>query len=131
MRKKNKKEKVLKNVEVKFLTKRIKVTRKVKLQNMFSYFYGLDRSTAYQVAGRCGCNLYLVMEDQNFWKMVENHLDRYYYFGRIYERDMLSKISELKKMGCYKGVRFMQGLPVNGQRTHTNGRTMKRLYGGK
>lgn len=131
MRKRNRKEKKLKGMEVKFLTKRIKITKKVRFQNMFSPFYGLDRTAAYQVGGRCGCGVYLVVEDQTFWKMVENHLDNYYYFGRIYEREMISKISELKKIGCYKGVRFSQGLPVNGQRTHTNGRTMKRIYGKK
>jgi small subunit ribosomal protein S13 len=114
--------------EVKFLTKRIKVTR---FQNFFVFFYGLGSSTADQISGRFGCNLYFIEKEQTFWKKVESYLDSYYYFGRPYEKEMKSKVLELQKIGCYKGIRFSQGLPVNGQRTHTNGRTMKRIYGKK
>lgn len=131
MRKKNKEKISIKGGEVKFLTKRIKMTEKIRFQNMFFFFYGIDQTTAYQLSGLFGCNVYLRIEDQAFWKEVESFLDKYYYFGRIYQKEMLGKVSELKKIGCYKGIRFLQGLPVNGQRTHTNGKTMKRLYGKK
>jgi small subunit ribosomal protein S13 len=40
-------------------------------------------------------------------------------------------IEEHLKIGTYKGFRFSQGLPVNGQRTHSNGKTPKRLFRGK
>lgn len=36
-------------------------------------------------------------------------------------------IDDLKKQASWKGLRFRQGLPVNGQRTHTNARTAKAL----
>jgi small subunit ribosomal protein S13 len=48
--------------------------------------------------------------------------------GRI-EGDLRKEVSQnirrLMEIGCYRGVRHRRGLPVNGQRTHTNARTRK------
>jgi len=40
-------------------------------------------------------------------------------------RDMQQNIKRLMDIGCYRGVRHIKGLPVRGQRTHTNARTRK------
>jgi len=40
-------------------------------------------------------------------------------------REVGLSIKRLKDMGCYRGVRHRKGLPVRGQRTHTNARTRK------
>ena len=40
-------------------------------------------------------------------------------------REVGLNIKRLKDMGCYRGIRHKKGLPVRGQRTHTNGRTRK------
>lgn len=40
-------------------------------------------------------------------------------------REIALNIKRLKDLGCYRGIRHRKGLPVNGQRTHTNARTRK------
>jgi small subunit ribosomal protein S13 len=40
-------------------------------------------------------------------------------------RDVQQNIKRLMDLGCYRGLRHRKGLPVNGQRTHTNARTRK------
>jgi small subunit ribosomal protein S13 len=40
-------------------------------------------------------------------------------------RDVQMNIKRLMDLGCYRGLRHRKGLPVNGQRTHTNARTRK------
>eukprot|EP00954_Amorphochlora_amoebiformis_P015471 1213830-Amorphochlora_amoeboformis.AAC.1 len=40
---------------------------------------------------------------------------------------MKSDITRLVNMGCYRGLRHTQGLPVRGQRTSTNGKTAKKM----
>jgi|SRR5688572_16628263 small subunit ribosomal protein S13 len=40
-------------------------------------------------------------------------------------REVAMNIKRLMDLGCYRGVRHRKGLPVNGQRTHTNARTRK------
>ena len=40
-------------------------------------------------------------------------------------RDVSMNIKRLMDLGCYRGLRHRRGLPVNGQRTHTNARTRK------
>jgi len=40
-------------------------------------------------------------------------------------RDISQNIKRLMEIGCYRGLRHRRGLPVNGQRTHTNARTRK------
>jgi small subunit ribosomal protein S13 len=40
-------------------------------------------------------------------------------------REVQMNIKRLMDLGCYRGLRHRRGLPVNGQRTHTNARTRK------
>ena len=40
-------------------------------------------------------------------------------------REMQQSIKRLMDLGCYRGIRHRRGLPVRGQRTHTNARTRK------
>ena len=40
-------------------------------------------------------------------------------------REVSMNIKRLMDLGCYRGIRHRRGLPVRGQRTHTNGRTRK------
>ncbi len=40
-------------------------------------------------------------------------------------RDFQQSIKRLMDLGCYRGIRHRRGLPVRGQRTHTNARTRK------
>ncbi len=57
-------------------------------------------------------------------KLIRNALDGYQVEGDL-RREVAMNIKRLKDLGCYRGVRHKKGLPVRGQRTHTNARTRK------
>lgn len=48
--------------------------------------------------------------------------------GRSLRRFQLSSIQEKQRLGSYQGLRHGQRLPVRGQRTHSNGRTVRRFH---
>ena len=64
------------------------------------------------------------LSDQEVVRVRQIITDGYRVEGDL-RRDISMSIKRLMDLGCYRGVRHRKGLPVNGQRTHTNARTRK------
>ena len=56
---------------------------------------------------------------------IREIIDRDYVVEGDLRRDTAMNIKRLMDLGCYRGLRHRKGLPVRGQRTHTNARTRK------
>jgi small subunit ribosomal protein S13 len=56
---------------------------------------------------------------------IREVIDRDYMVEGDLRRDVAMNIKRLMDLGCYRGLRHRRGLPVRGQRTHTNARTRK------
>lgn len=92
-----------------------------------TYIYGIGRSRANSILKEAGVNLDTRVKDLN-----EDELSRIRAIleaqGEI-EGDLRKRvqmdIKRLMDIGCYRGLRHRRGLPVRGQRTHTNARTRK------
>ena len=56
---------------------------------------------------------------------IREMIDREYTVEGDLRREVAMNIKRLQDLGCYKGLRHRKGLPVHGQRTHTNARTRK------
>jgi small subunit ribosomal protein S13 len=56
---------------------------------------------------------------------IRELIDRDYQVEGDLRRDVSMNIKRLTDLGCYRGLRHRKGLPVRGQRTHTNARTRK------
>jgi small subunit ribosomal protein S13 len=56
---------------------------------------------------------------------IREIIDRDYMVEGDLRRDVQLNIKRLMDLGCYRGLRHRKGLPVRGQRTHTNARTRK------
>ena len=56
---------------------------------------------------------------------VREVIDRDYMVEGDLRRDVAMNVKRLMDLGCYRGLRHRRGLPVRGQRTHTNARTRK------
>jgi small subunit ribosomal protein S13 len=56
---------------------------------------------------------------------IREVIDREYMVEGDLRRDVAMNIKRLMDLGCYRGLRHRRGLPVHGQRTHTNARTRK------
>lgn len=90
--------------------------------------YGVGPKIASEVLSKAGVNLEKSSNDlteeevQEIRRALEEG-------GHIVEGDLRREIGlnikRLKDMGCYRGTRHKKGLPVRGQRTHTNARTRK------
>ena len=92
-----------------------------------TYIYGIGRTRAKSILHRCGINFDKKIGDlteeevNNVRVLLENE-------GAV-EGDLRKEtslnIKRLIEMGSYRGLRHRRGLPVRGQRTHTNARTRK------
>jgi small subunit ribosomal protein S13 len=92
-----------------------------------TYIYGIGRSSAERILeaseiafGRRVSEL----TDAEVQKLREA-IDRNYRVEGDLRRDVAMNIKRLMDLGCYRGLRHRKGLPVHGQRTHTNARTRK------
>ncbi len=56
---------------------------------------------------------------------VREDIDKHYKVEGDLRREIAMNIKRLMDLGCYRGLRHRKGLPVRGQRTHTNARTRK------
>ena len=63
--------------------------------------------------------------DENDIKRIRDVLDQGYKVEGDLRRENQMNIKRLMDLGCYRGLRHRRGLPVRGQRTHTNARTRK------
>ena len=63
--------------------------------------------------------------DENDIKRIRDVIEREYKVEGDLRRETAMHIKRLTDLGCYRGIRHRRGLPVRGQRTHTNARTRK------
>jgi small subunit ribosomal protein S13 len=92
-----------------------------------TYIYGIGRSRANKILGEAGISV-----DKRIRELSEEEINRIRTVidqqGMV-EGDLRKQIQmDIKRMmdiGCYRGLRHRRGLPVRGQRTHTNARTRK------
>jgi small subunit ribosomal protein S13 len=91
------------------------------------YLYGIGRTTAKEI-----CKKAKVAENKRVdelsdaeVKVIRDILDADYKVEGDLRREVQLNIKRLMDLGCYRGLRHRRGLPVNGQRTHTNSRTRK------
>lgn len=64
------------------------------------------------------------LTDEEILKIRE-HIDEHFITEGNLRREVSMGIKRLTDLGCYRGLRHRKGLPVRGQRTHTNARTRK------
>ena len=92
-----------------------------------TYIYGIGRVTALNILDASAFNwprgiAALTAEELN---EVRKELEQSYKVEGDLRREISMNIKRLMDIGCYRGLRHRKGLPVHGQRTHTNARTRK------
>ncbi|MBA2403540.1 MAG: 30S ribosomal protein S13 [Bdellovibrionales bacterium] len=88
--------------------------------------YGVGPKVAVDVLAKVGISLEANSNDitEEQVQAIRAALDEYTVEGDL-RREVALNIKRLKDLGCYRGIRHRKGLPVRGQRTHTNARTRK------
>jgi small subunit ribosomal protein S13 len=91
------------------------------------YIHGIGPSNAKDICKKVG-----IAENRRVSDLTENEviqiretIDRDYLVEGDLRREVAMNIKRLMDLGCYRGLRHRRGLPVRGQRTHTNARTRK------
>jgi small subunit ribosomal protein S13 len=91
------------------------------------YIYGIGPSNAEVICKKIGIapeRRVFQLTDQEVLQIREM-IDRDYMVEGDLRRDVAMNIKRLMDLGAYRGLRHRRGLPVRGQRTHTNARTRK------
>ena len=92
-----------------------------------TYIYGIGRKMAGEICGKVGVPVERRVQDLTDAEVlrIREMLDREYKVEGDLRREVAMNIKRLMDLGCYRGLRHRRGLPVRGQRTHTNARTRK------
>jgi small subunit ribosomal protein S13 len=91
------------------------------------YLYGVGHALAREICTRAKIPHNKKTEEltENEIKRIRELLETEYRVEGDLRREVQMNIKRLMDLGCYRGLRHRKGLPVNGQRTHTNARTRK------
>jgi small subunit ribosomal protein S13 len=91
------------------------------------YIYGIGPSIAKQICKKAKIPENKRVEELSDGevKLIRDILDADYKVEGDLRREVQLNIKRLMDLGCYRGLRHRRGLPVNGQRTHTNARSRK------
>jgi small subunit ribosomal protein S13 len=105
----------------------VDLPRDKRVEVALTYIYGIGRSRAAEILAATG-----VSPDTRVKDLTDNELVplRDYIEGNLkvegdLRREVAADIRRKVEIGCYQGIRHRRGLPVRGQRTHTNARTRK------
>ena len=101
-------------------------TQKV-VEVALTYIHGIGRTKAKEILTKVGIpgsrRVHELTEDEVI--RIREAIDRDYKVEGDLRREVAMNIKRLMDLGCYRGLRHRKGLPVRGQRTHTNARTRK------
>jgi small subunit ribosomal protein S13 len=98
-----------------------------RVEVALTYIHGIGDTFAKQI-----CEKVAIPQERRVSQLTESEIiqireviDRDYVVEGDLRRDVAMNIKRLMDLGCYRGLRHRRGLPVRGQRTHTNARTRK------
>ena len=105
----------------------VDLPRNKRVEIALTYIYGVGRASARRVLDKAGIGLALRTDDLTDEQVqaIRSILESDFRVEGDLRRDVQMSIKRLMDLGCYRGLRHRRGLPVRGQRTHTNARTRK------
>jgi small subunit ribosomal protein S13 len=91
------------------------------------YIYGIGNKSAHDIVTKAGVDLATRTKDltEEQTRTIREIIEADYKVEGDLRREVTMNIKRLMDLGCYRGLRHRKGLPVRGQRTHTNARTRK------
>jgi small subunit ribosomal protein S13 len=105
----------------------VDLPREKRLEIALTYIYGIGRTRAQQTLAETGVSPDVRVKDLSDDDLVKlrDHIDGNYKVEGDLRREVAGDIRRKIEIGSYQGIRHRRGLPVHGQRTHTNARTRK------
>ncbi len=92
-----------------------------------TYIHGIGRTSAKKICERIGIPAESRVNDltDDELSRIRDAIDQEHQVEGELRREVAMNVKRLMDLGCYRGLRHRRGLPVRGQRTHTNARTRK------
>ncbi|MBV9775036.1 MAG: 30S ribosomal protein S13 [Gemmatimonadetes bacterium] len=105
----------------------VDLPREKRIEIGLTYIYGIGRSTAQKILDEAGVNRDTRVHALNDEEVnrLRRIIDTRFRVEGALRSEIARNIKRLMDIGSYRGLRHRRGLPVRGQRTHTNARTKK------
>ena len=105
----------------------VNIPTQERIEVALTYIYGIGRTAAKDICLKVGLpperRVHELTDDEV--SRIRDAIDIGYQVEGDRRREVSMNIKRLMDLGCYRGLRHRRGLPVRGQRTHTNARTRK------
>jgi len=105
----------------------VDLPREKRVEVGLTYIFGIGLTTSQTILRETGISPSTRVRDLTEEEVVRlrEYIDRNLKVEGDLRREVSQNIKRLMEIGCYRGLRHRRGLPVRGQRTHTNARTRK------
>ena len=105
----------------------VDLPREKRVEIGLTYIYGIGRTRARQALVATGIDpsIRVAQLSDDQVRTLRDHIDGNYQVEGDLRREVSQNIKRKVEIGSYQGIRHRRGLPVRGQRTHTNARTRK------
>jgi small subunit ribosomal protein S13 len=105
----------------------VEIPENKKIWIALTYIYGIGRSLSWKILREAKVNPELKAKELNPQELnrLKEIIEKQYKIEGDLRREKLMNIKRLKDIGCWRGIRHIRGLPVRGQRTRTNTRTVR------
>ena len=114
----------------------VDLPRNKRIEIALTYIYGIGLTTAKEIIAATGVDPDIRVKDlsEDDLAKLRDYIQQNLKVEGDLHREVSQNVKRLMEIGCYRGLRHRRGLPVRGQRTHTNARTRKgprKQIGGK
>jgi small subunit ribosomal protein S13 len=105
----------------------VDIPREKRLEVALTYIYGIGPTLSRQITDAVDINPSTRVRDLTDEEVAKlrSYIDTSFRVEGDLRRDVSQDIKRKQEINCYQGIRHRKGLPVHGQRTHTNARTRK------
>ena len=114
----------------------VDLPRNKRIEIALTYIYGIGLTTAKEIIAATGVDPDIRVKDlsEEDLAKLRDYIQQNLKVEGDLHREVSQNVKRLMEIGCYRGLRHRRGLPVRGQRSHTNARTRKgprKQIGGK
>ena len=114
----------------------VDLPRDKRIEIALTYIYGIGLTTSKKILAETGVDPNIRVKDltEDDLSKLRDYIQEHLKVEGDLHREVSQNVKRLMEIGCYRGIRHRRGLPVRGQRTHTNARTRKgprKQIGGK
>jgi len=105
----------------------VDLPREKHIEVSLQYIFGIGKTTAKKILEKASVKPVTRTKDltDDEVRRIRETIEQNYEVEGDLRREVSMNIKRLMDLGCYRGLRHRKGLPVRGQRTHTNARTRK------